>query len=92
MWLGWNDTRVLESGVATTKNQRGGSLQKDRDMGVNPRATDGTLKPMIKQGSIWNHVCKQPIFGDLKEKGTDLENMAESARETQTSYSAKLLL
>ena len=61
-------------------------------MGVNPRATDGTLRPMTKQGLISNHGWKQPIFGDLKEKGTDVENMAESAGGTPTSYSGKFLL
>ena len=92
VWLGSSDTKMLESSDATAKNQRGRSLQKDREMGVTPRATDGTLKPMTKQVLIWNHGWKQPIFGDLKEKGINLENMVESAAETQTSCSAKLLL
>lgn len=65
-----------------TKNQRGRPLQKDREMGVKPRATDGTLRPMTKQDLVWNSGWKQPIFEDLKQKGTNLENMAKSATET----------
>jgi len=39
----------LESGASTTKNQRGRSLQKYREMGKTPRATDGSPRSMTKQ-------------------------------------------
>ena len=92
VWLGSNDIRLLESGATITKNQKERSLKKDRDMGEKSRATDGTLRPMTKQGLIWNYGWWQPIFIDMKQKGIDLENMGESLVETQTTYSTKLFL
>jgi len=47
--LGSSDTKLLENGVATTKIQRGRSLQKYREMGETPRETNGTLRLMKKQ-------------------------------------------
>ena len=61
-------------------------------MGKKPREIDGTLRPMNKQCLIRNYGWKQPIFIDLKWKGTDLENMVESVAKTQTTHSTKLLL
>ena len=67
-------------------------LQKDREIGEKSRETDGTLRPMTKQVLIWNYGWWQPIFIDLKQKGTDLENMVESVTETQTTHLTKILL
>lgn len=81
VWLGSSDTKLLESGVVTKKNQRGKSLQKDREMGETPKATDGTLRPMTKQIVMWNSEWWQPIFTYLEHKDTDMENVVESAIE-----------
>ena len=92
MWLGSNNTRLLESGATTTKKQRGRSLQKDREMGEKTRVDDETLRPITKQVLIWNYGWEQPIFIHVTQKGRHMENMAEIVAKTQTTHLAKLLL
>lgn len=89
--MGENDTMLLESGAGIEKN-RGKLLQKDREMGVNPREYSVTLKKMTKQGLGRNFGWKQSIYKDLKKEGTNMENMVEGSAKTQNFYSTKLLL
>lgn len=90
--MGENDTMLLESGARIAKNQGGKLLQKDREMGVNPREYSVTLRKMTKQGLRRNFGWKQPIYKDLKKEGTNMESMVEGSAKTQTFYSSKLLL
>ena len=50
--MGSSNTKQLESGATTKKNQRGRLLQKDREMGETPMETNVTLRKMKKQGLI----------------------------------------
>lgn len=82
VWLGSNETMLLESGVVIAKNQRGKSLQKDREMGVKSKATNGTTRQKTQKSLRWNFGWKKPIFEYMKQNGTDMENMVESTVET----------
>jgi len=60
--------------------------EKNRQMGMKPRVSSGSLRKMTKHSSRGNFGWKQPIFEDLKKEGTDLDNMAESSAKPQIYY------